>query len=311
MKNKGCYILSILVAVLQGICACSQLVKVYVDRDTVEIGEHIHLKLKAEFSQQLDMQEWFKVADTFGHFEVIHRGRIDSVEANDFKIYEQEFIITSFDSGQWQIPEWAVAFRSDTGSNISKKTDVILIMILSPDVTGMKDINDIKDIITSPSVQNSSFPKFYVILLITIVLFLIVFYVLKNRKTKSQKPGDEEVSNPLLWASEQLTSLEKENLTAKEYYFRLYHICRKYYSIVFNKNVLHFTTEEWLVLLNSLRLSDELKGIFSKLLKKADSVRFTKEIDESKKMNETSIPKTLLAALDQIKVTSSENQIKP
>ena len=141
------------------------------------------------------------------------------------------------------------------------------------------------------------------LLLAIIVLTIAIGILIKKQRKKNIHT--EEISNPLEWVLEQLELLEKKDMSAKgalkDYYHQLYHICRKYFSIAFNKNVLHCTTDEWVSLLNSLNPDAQLKESFGRLLKKADAVRFAAGKNNGTHDNEIGTVKSLVEALNRIK----------
>src|SRR3981081_400736 len=82
------------------------LAKATVDKNKILIGEHIQLTLDVRVPLGEEVK-WFTL-DTIPHFDFIQKGKIDTVETVDGKKYQQTLILTSFDSGSWQIPALAL-----------------------------------------------------------------------------------------------------------------------------------------------------------------------------------------------------------
>ena len=115
--------------------------------------------------------------------------------------------------------------------------------------------------------------------------------------------------NSIDWILEQLTLLEKKQIpdkdTVKEYYHQLYQLCRQYFSIEFDINVLYCTTEEWVGILERVELDKENKAAFYELVKKADSVRFADRDIAEKQNEEISTARNFVKALHRLKTGKS------
>src|SRR6266699_6963235 len=85
------------------------LAKASVDRDSIRIGEPIKLTLDVRYPLGADFS-WFKL-DTIPHFEFLNKGKADTSSDMNGKEIVQVLIITSFDSGRFQIP--ALVLTSD------------------------------------------------------------------------------------------------------------------------------------------------------------------------------------------------------
>ena len=104
----------------------------------------------------------------------------------------------------------------------------------------------------------------------------------RRRKKRSLVVKDEtEIANPLVWALVQFQAVRESQKTnqapTKENYHRLYQICRTYFFHRFNKDVEHFTTQEWVFFLENMGIDKELKISFFRLLQRADDKRFAKK----------------------------------
>lgn len=272
------------------------------DRESIVIGEQVKLKFVAEGLNRWSIVQWVQVTDTFNHFELVERNQFDSSVRNNK--FEQIFTITSFDSGRWDIPKWSIVLRNPiTDSVIKIETQPLSVNIIPADISGAKGFHDIKDIITTPPVKGASHNSLIFLLLSIIALTIAIGILIKKRIKKNIYT--EEISNPVQWVLEQLALLEKKDMSVngalKDYYHQLYHIFRKYFSIAFNKKVLHCTTDEWVSLLNLLNPDAQLKESFNRLLKKADAVRFAEEKNNEMHDNEIGAVKSLVEALSRIK----------
>lgn len=140
--------------------------------------------------------------------------------------------------------------------------------------------DDIKDIKPPIDFAKNYFFLFMILglILITAVLFLVIFLIRKFKKKKSKlitiKPA-------YIIAYEQLEVLRKKNLPTlgkiKEYYYELSLIIRYYLENRFQLKALEMTTDEFLyVLQSSHKLTDVQKQALKSFLKHCDLVKFAK-----------------------------------
>src|SRR5688500_12797750 len=115
-------------------------VKASVDKNQVVIGEPITLTLEAyiPLGQQV---VWFPL-DTIPHFEFLKKPGPDTVESIEGKKISQVLTLTSFDSGQWEIPQLELKVLKQ-----SYYTDTLLIDVGFIPFDREADYRDIKGII--------------------------------------------------------------------------------------------------------------------------------------------------------------------
>jgi hypothetical protein len=146
-------------------------------------------------------------------------------------------------------------------------------------------------------------------LIAVIVLIIVLWAVLKRRRIKSKTLEKKGMLNSIDWILEQLTLLEKKQIpdkdAVKEYYQQLYQLCRQYFSIEFDINVLYCTTEEWVGILEGVELDKKNKAAFYELVKKADSVRFADRDIAEKQNEEISTARNFVKALHRLKTGKS------
>ncbi len=279
-----------------------------VNHDSILIGEQIKLLLTVDNVDVKKNQilKWPQIPDTFNHFVVIERGKIDTVSKNGVNHYEQIYILTSFDEGSWDIPAFNVLFSKKSLRNpVSLHTPSIKIKVLPADVSLLKNYHDIKDIMQTPKESDNSQTNLIIGLIAVIVLIIVSWAVLKRRRIKSKTSAKKGMLNSIDWILEQLTLLEKKQVldkdAVKEYYHQLYQLCRQYFSIEFDINVLYCTTEEWIGILDRVGLDKKNKAAFYELVKKADSVRFADRDIGDKGNEEISTARNFVKALHRLK----------
>ena len=316
MRAINFFILFLLVETFQPFSFLqAQNINASVNRNSILIGEQIKLVLTAD---NVDVKkhpivQWPQIPDTFNHFEVIERGKIDTVNKNGVNHYEQTYILTSFDEGFWDIPAFNLLFSKRSPRNqVSLPTPSIKIKVFPADISRLKNYHDIKNIMQTPKESDHSQTKTNSVigLIAVIVLIIVLWVVLKRRRIKSKTLEKKEMLNSIDWILEQLTLLEKKQIpdkdAVKEYYQQLYQLCRQYFSIEFDINVLYCTTEEWMGILERVELDNKNKAAFYELVKKADSVRFA-DRDIAEKLNEEiSTARNFVKALHRLKTESPD-----
>ena len=310
MRAINFFILFLLVETFQFFSLLhAQNVNSSVNHNSILIGEQIKLLLTVDNADVKKHQilRWPQIPDTFNHFEVIERGKIDTVSKNGVNHYEQTFLLTSFDEGSWNIPAFNVVFSKRSSRNpVSLHTPSIKIKVSPADVSRLKNYHDIKDIMQTPKEPGNSQTNLIIGLIAVIVLIIVSWAVLKRRRIKSNTSAKKGMLNSIDWILEQLTLLEKKQVldkdAVKEYYHQLYQLCRQYFSIEFDINVLYCTTEEWINILDRVELDEKNKAAFYELVKKADSVRFADRDIGDKGNEEISTARNFVEALYRLKV---------
>jgi hypothetical protein len=291
----------------------AQNINASVDRNSILIGEQIKLVVTADNVdvKKQPIVQWPQIPDSFNHFEVIERGKIDTVNKNGVNHYEQTYILTSLDEGFWDIPAFNVLFSKKSRRNpVSLPTPSIKIKVFPADISRLKNYHDIKNIVQTPKESAPSQTTTSVIALVAVIVLIIVLWaVLKRRRIKSKTLEKKGMLNSIDWILEQLALLEKKQIpdkdAVKEYYHQLYQLCRQYFSIEFDINVLYCTTEEWVGILEGLELDKKNKAPFYELVKKADSVRFA-DRDIAENLNEEiSTARNFVKALHRLKTGKS------
>jgi hypothetical protein len=260
----------------------AQTISARVDRDKIMIGEKILLTIEVQGVRAQNNLGWINLPDTVNHFEVVERGKIDTIEVNGAVNYQQVINITSFDSGRWDIP----ALNVQGGSALT--TTPITIDVLPVDVSQLKDYNDIKEIV---EVQDEKSNLIIIILIIVTLIALAIVIWLTRRKRKVVEKDFETEGNlkPLDWALAELSKLEGEDLIykglVKQFYQRLTDISRQYFYRQLRHSAIHQTTDEWMFSLQDMPIDNQVKTTFFQFMRLADTVKFAKFVPPSEENN--------------------------
>lgn len=273
-------VLFFIVLSVQFASAQSPSVKTAVDRRKILIGEQIKYNVEASFPANGYHVSWINVPDSFSHFEVVIRGRIDTLEKNGIQTYRQTLTLTSFDSGVYAIPALPVNFESlSNDAAINLFTDSIPINISYSPLDSTETFHDIKTIIE----VKEEFPWWLwaggaalLILLILGIIYLIRYL----RSRKKSIPLFNSKLSPIDEAMQSLGALQNEQLLykgeVKPFHTRLTDIFKRYLSRKMDKDMFNLTSSEILLLLNGTLLSRADTSLIAEALRMADAVKFAK-----------------------------------
>lgn len=258
----------------------SPTLKTTVDRRQILIGEQLKYNVEATFPVNAYRIGWFSVPDSFSHFEVVTRGKIDTAEKNGILTYRQTLILTSFDSGLYAIPAMAVNVEPVSGdTTMNLFTDSIPINISFSPLDSTKTFHDIKSIIE----VKDEIPLWMwiggaalVILLIVAIIYLIKYF----KRRKKCAPVFESKLSPIDEAMQSLNELQKEQFLykggVKQYHTKLTDIFKRYLSRKMERNILNLTSSDILLLLNDTLLSKVDTALIAGALRMTDAVKFAK-----------------------------------
>lgn len=264
----------------------AQKVSVTADRTKILLGEQIVVQLKAEdINEKNDfLQNWFLFNDSAAHIQIVKKEPVDTIEINGLNTYLQKIIITSFDSGRWQItPASLILQNRATGSKMVLKADSLFIEVLPVDVSGLMDYHVLKDII-----DVEAKPDYWLYILIAasvIVLAVLIWLYIKQLSKKKLQPVKAVYKGTVLeHALEKLKALQQQNLSAKGqvklFYTGLSEICREYFSEQLNIDASHITSDELMVAVMVYLQDEKRRTAFFQLLRLIDAVKFAKYLPE-------------------------------
>jgi hypothetical protein len=263
----------------------SQTAKAGVDKDKIFIGEQIKLKLAVEGGRA--GIKWFSFPDSLNHFEIVKRGKIDTVLNGKFTNYYQIITITSFDSGRWEFPSLFIP-------GLAQPTPPVTVDVMPVDVSQMEDYNDIKDI-EEVRAENDRMLVGIVAFITLLSIAMIYWLFTKKRKVFVITRTSKGSLSPLEWAIEELNKLKDQSLNTpaevKKYYSGLTDISRTFFYRQLQQKSLQQTTDEWMTTLHPLAIDNDTKTSFFQVLRLADTVKFAKYLPHSRD-NDTSVEVT-------------------
>lgn len=266
--------------IIAGICllSCSLglqaqvLVRASIDRDKIVVGDSllVTLDVRAPLGQEIT---WFAL-DTIPHFEFIGKGKIDTADNADGKKLVQQIVLTSYDSGSWQIPMLPIKIGDKT-----YYSDSVAVEVGYANADLSQDYKDIKEIQDVPNTDTNYIP--WVIGGVTL-LAIIILVIIFLRKPKKTAPAAAPVIRltPYDEALKALADLKKEDLPArgevKAFYTRLNDILRDFVHRKLMIATAEKTNEELIRELKKQRMHEEYYRELTNALRVADFVKFAR-----------------------------------
>lgn len=259
----------------------AQSVSASLDRDKILLGEQVILQftLNNINKSTVFVESWPQVNDTINHTEIVKRGAIDTITVNGADIYRQNFTITSFDSGRWQLGPFVFIIQDkSSGKKLQLETAPVYLTVLPVDVSAMKDYHPIKDIID----VETGFNWLPVIIALAIALLAVAIYII-IKKRKKKVAGVSKIilkGTPLERAMEKLRALEKESLTStggtKKFHSDIDITIREYFEEMMPVKALQLTAGELFSRLTLYLQDVQLRNRFRQVFELNASVKFAK-----------------------------------
>lgn len=290
----------------------------YLDTTSILIGDQLKYHIELEQPKKLKVKfPEFQDSIASG-IEIIETEPADTSRQGDRLIIRKWYLVTSFDSGYHKIPAFNFAFTLDS-RNDSIASQELFLQVNTLPVDTAKEITDIKPVMNTPFSLGEIKHELLIGLLILAIVALIVWIILRRRKSQpvfmSRKPQEP----PHVIALRELDLLRNEKLWLKNqiklYYTRLTDILRIYIFGRYGINAMEMTSEEIIVALKpELNMDMELKSQFSNLLVQADMVKFAKE-EPLPEENEvallsayTFVNRTKIEVISNIEIEKSETE---
>ncbi len=225
-----------------------------------------------------------KIADTLtGKVQVVNANKPDTAfDPNDKSkaTITQSYIITSFDAGTYTIPSYS--FGSSEGV---LKSDDLMLQVQSVKVDTTKGIYDIRQpIYVSYTFVDWAKDNWYWVLIPFLVVFAIAGLIVYFKTRPKLQPVVKFVQPlvpPHIIALGKLNEIQSKKLwqqeQTKQYYIELSDVLREYLENRYSIKTQEKTTDEILIELRRVEMTDNNKQVLKELLTLADLVKFAKE----------------------------------
>jgi hypothetical protein len=275
-----------------------QTLQTITDKKDILIGEQIKLTLITPLPlNAVRLQKKPAITDSIPHFEIVEAGKTDTIDlGGKVPAIEQNFIITSFDSGRWMFPSLPIEFEITGQSPQTLMTDSFFVNVSYSPPDSTNQLRDIK-----PIIKVSVFNFFWVyigggILVLLLIIFLLYLYF-KKKKQSTPATAVSKLS-PFDEAMTELKNLSQFNLQyaaeIKLYHIKLAGIFKNYLGRKLAKNLFNKTTGDLLINMKEVNLPAENISELATALRCTDAVKFAKylplpdqSVDALKKIKET------------------------
>ncbi len=256
-----------------------------IDRDKILIGEQVNVKIKIDdIPQGVNIIQDIRLPDTINHLEILSH-TIDTVSVSGRANYIHNLVITSFDSGYWQLPAFELVF--DNGKRLT--SEALNITVLSVDVSNLQDFHDIKDILEVPLENN-----WYIISALVGVFIFSLFAVLwfvqkrKNDTVQNIRPGtlSDMYKDLIQLIDDYQRSGIYDPVSVKKVYHKSSHATRSFLDALWSANTNHFTTSEYMINVKSNISSTDEQTRYFQFLRLADAVKFARYLPSAEESKE-------------------------
>ncbi|GMT45508.1 MAG: hypothetical protein IEMM0006_1340 [bacterium] len=292
VKNTGLLILMLAAFTIvrgQTVTATASL-----DTSAIMIGDQIglNLALKVPAGSQIT---WPVLNDTLvPHVEIIKRGKTDSIVEHNVLNLKRRLVITSFDSGYFNITPMKFQVRLPGSSKVDTvATQDLFLQVYAPQVDTTKAFKVIKGPMAEPYTLGEILPWILLGLLLLAGIIFLVWYLRKRkknqplfaRKSKPRLPPDQEAIQRLeevrlsrLWQAGKL----------KVYHTAITDIMRNYFARRFLFDAREMTTGEIMCNLEKEAVNKEALAKARSAFELADLVKFAR-LKPSPLENDTSL----------------------
>lgn len=253
-----------------------------VDKDTITIADPITYTVSVVYEDGYHV-EFMNPGTNLGEFEIRDFHKDGPVELENGRLeIVHEYKIAVYDTGEFTIPPFSIAYWKREDEKDTLETKEIKINVKSIQSGEAKDIRDIKP----PLEVKPSFTKHIIagaggLLLLTALIAGIVLLVKRRRRIRVEgPPPPRKVDPPHVIAIRELDQLDALDLPAegkiKEYYIAISEIIRKYIRGRYGVVTLERTTDEIMSDLLGANLGRDHIDPIGSFLRDADMVKFAK-----------------------------------
>ncbi|MGL4364724.1 MAG: BatD family protein [Bacteroidales bacterium] len=252
------------------------------DKTKILIGEQFQLTISIQHRANQQISP-FILPDTLRGFEVIRKTAAITGEQKGLKSFQQNFTLTHFDSGVYQLPALPIFYQE--GEDTTKKvvyTQPITIYVNTVAVDTSKAFRPISPIQTTEYQWQEAIP--YLIALAVILLIAGILYFIwwqkKRKKVIALPPPPRPLTDIVM---EKFEGIEKEKrwemLSPKLYYTELTDVLRFYLAKRYNIQTLEATTDELLAQMKD-KVDKEKYFVLEGVLRTADLAKFAKLVPQ-------------------------------
>ncbi len=257
-----------------------------VDKNKIKIGDLIHYSIIVARDEKINV-EMPDLGANLGAFEIREYSDPDPEKRNGEIIQRREYIISTYDIGDYEIPPVTVRYgvgKDTSWKELTTETIKISVESLKPSETG--DIRDIKPPLEIARDWMRIIRFAAAALLIVLIGILIFIYIKRRKQGKSIIPRREKPKRPPHEiALEELEQLLQDQLLEKgeikQFYIRISEIIRRYVEGRFFIVAIEMTTAQLIDTMVEAEVENEDVQLVEDFLMQCDLVKFAKYIPTS------------------------------
>lgn len=218
-----------------------------------------------------------KIADKI---EVLKVFVPDTVKQDSRLKISYEYLITSFDSGEYALPPIKMAYSIGANNDtlLVTPSELTVLPVVTDTITQVKDI---KPPLNTPLNFAELWPYVAGFVLLVAIIWLVVYFIRKQKNGDASVQINKRNDPPHVIALQELDKLRSEKLwqnnMVKQYYVRLSETVRVYIQSRFDIEALEMTSDEIITSLHGIIVDepdavDTLKSLFTL----SDLVKFAK-----------------------------------
>ena len=257
-------------------------VKTTLSKDNILIGDRVGLTISVLAPESCKVTFPALSDSLMKGIELVNKPTLETVKLKN-KQNEQilKLLITSFDSGSYQLPELKIAVADGNKIDTVLSKPITLIVNTIPRDEKVKDILDVKPPIEEPITFKEVAPWAFGGILLAALIFLLVIYLKRRRENRPFSFLQKHIDPPHVVALKELEKIKQEKLYLSEnhkyYYTRLIDTLRIYIEGRYEVNAMEQTTDEILFGLKEVGFPvDEQYRQLQETLTLADLVKFAK-----------------------------------
>jgi len=253
-----------------------------IDSSSIMIGDQVTMEIGIGVPIGF-VVDWPQFSDTLtGNIEILKIAKIDTLIETDKLNLKQRLLITSFDSGFFEIPAISFNFKHEGDTTqFTANTNKLFLQVYTPVVDTSQAFKVIKGPVGEPYTFKEALPWILLGLAIIGIVILLIRYL---RKRKKNQPVFARKAKPLppphITAIKKLEELRLAKIwqqgRLKLYYTQLTDITREYMEGRYHFDALEMTTDEILETLKEQKANKEIVSKLGASLQLADLVKFAK-----------------------------------
>ncbi len=254
------------------------------DSSKIYIGDQIYFTLKVDQPSEIGLRFPFFRDTLCKNIEIISGPDVDSIVGIDGRLsITEKYLITSFDSGYYELPPVFAEHRSEGGLKrfYSEYTQLAVMRLNVAPADTAATIYDIIKPYKAPLTPGEILPWVLLVIAAGIIVWIVIRLIRRFRKSKPDYTPEIIIEPAHIIAFRELEMIKNEELwqkgETKHYYTRLTEILRQYLENRYRVYSLELTTSETLnALIKSGFKKDDSYNKLKSVLTGADLVKFAK-----------------------------------